>query len=104
MGCRSGLKGIAHLQSLHSLVLEVAAPFASLTQGGHSSGWGPGVMHGLIGEVGTNAISAFSPPMDLNWGMVSVVAAGRGGRGSRLNMHPGTSAARTANDFLLLCF
>jgi len=93
---RAGLRGIAHLESLRSLVLEIAPPFKALGTGsaGHSSGWGPGVVTGaagLMGEVagdlsavagnlgvpllGTNAIAAFASPSELNWGVVS--AAGR---------------------------
>jgi hypothetical protein len=89
---RSGLKGIAHLESLRTLILEVAAPFHALgtASSGHSSGWGPGMVFGaagLVGEVagdlsavagnlgvpllGTNAITAFSPPTQFNVGVVS---------------------------------
>lgn len=91
---RGGLKGVAHLESLNTLVLELAPPFRALNLGssGHSSGWGPGVVlgaAGLVGEVAgdlsavagnlgvpllaTNAITAFSPPPQFTVGMVSVV-------------------------------
>lgn len=84
--------GIAHLESLRSLILEVAAPFQAIGTGssGHSSGWGPGAVlsaAGLVGEVagdlsaiagnmgvpllGTNAITAFEPPPQLTVGVVS---------------------------------
>lgn len=87
--------GIAHLESLRSLVLEVAAPFQVLGTGssGHSSGWGPGAVlgaAGLVGEVagdlsavagnmgvpllGTNAITAFGRPPQFSIGMLSVGA------------------------------
>lgn len=53
---RAGLRGVAHLESLRSLIWEIAPPFKAIghCSAGHSSGWGPGVITsaaGLVGEV-----------------------------------------------------